>query len=146
MRRTLKWAAIGIPVALLVAQLIPIDRSNPPVQTLVPVSADLEGVLRRSCFDCHSNESVWPWYSRVAPVSWLLKHDVGEGREHVNYSEWNQYSAEQRAKMIHESWEEVESDEMPPWIYLLMHRDARLSDADKELIRGWAAAEGGEGG
>jgi hypothetical protein len=112
------------------------------METEVPVGAELGAVLRRSCYDCHSNETAWPWYSRVAPVSWLLAHDVGEGREYVNYSTWNRLSEAQQAEAIHESWEHVDEGDMPPWYYVLMHREAGLSDADRELLRAWAQTEG----
>jgi hypothetical protein len=132
-----KWTGIGV-LGLAAAQLIPVPRNNPQIETEVPVSIELEAVMRRSCFDCHSNETVWPWYSRVAPVSWLLAHDVYEGREHVNYSTWNRLSAEEQAKAIEESWEHVEEGDMAPWYYEMMHERARLSDADLALFRGWA--------
>ena len=146
MKRKLKRGVLALGAALLAAQLIPVERSNPPIETEVPVSPEVAAVLRRSCFDCHSNETVWPWYSRVAPVSWLLRHDVGEGREYVNYSVWNRMPPEKQAEMPHESWEHVEEGDMPPWYYLLMHDQARLSEGDRELLRGWAASQGAAGG
>jgi hypothetical protein len=137
MNRMLKWGGIGVAV-LAAAQLIPVRRTNPQIETEVPVSVELEAVMRRSCFDCHSNETVWPWYSRLAPVSWLLAHDVYEGREHVNYSTWNRLSAEEQSKAIEESWEHVEDGDMAPWYYEMMHARAKLSEADLALFRTWA--------
>ena len=96
-------------------------------------------VLRRACYDCHSNETVWPWYSRVAPASWLVARDVNEGREALNYSTWTSYPAEERDEERAETWEEVEEGEMPLGVYLLMHREAKLSDADRTILRSWAA-------
>ena len=148
MNRKLKWAGLGL-LAIVVAQLIPVKRTNPPIETEVPVSVELQAVMRRSCFDCHSNETVWPWYSRVAPVSWLVARDVYEGREHLNYSAWNQLSAEQQAEAIHESWEHVEEGDKAPWYYVMIHESARLSEADRALFQAWAqtapreAARGG---
>src|SRR5262245_36424105 len=138
MREKMILAGIVAVIVLLVAQLIPVPRSNPAVETEVPVAPELHEVLRRSCYDCHSNETAWPWYSRVAPLSWLVAHDVGEGRQSLNFSTWNRLSPEERAEAILESWEHAEEGDMPPWYYLLVHGDARLSDADRALLRTWA--------
>jgi hypothetical protein len=139
MTRRQKWAGAAV-LALAVAQLIPVARTNPQIETEVLASHELEAVLRRSCFDCHSNETVWPWYSRLAPVSWLVAHDVNEGREHLNYSTWNRLSSEQQAEAIHESWEHVDEGDMAPWYYVMMHERARLSEADRALFQTWAQA------
>lgn len=96
----------------------------------------------RACADCHSNESKWPWYSRVAPVSWLVYHDVQEARENLNASQWNRPQ-----KDADEASEMVQKGEMPLPIYLPLHPEARLSAAEKaELVRGLAATFGTEGG
>ncbi len=92
-----------------------VDTSNPPVTADVPASAAVKGILRRACYDCHSNETQWPWYGRIAPVSWLLARDVREGRAELNFSTWNQYSTQQRVKKLKESWEEVAKPrDVPP--------------------------------
>ena len=144
-RRYSKFGLMGLIVALLLAQFVPVDRTNPPVETWVDAPADVVAVLERACYDCHSNETVWPTYSRVAPISWLVANHVHEGRESVNYSTWNRYSAEERAELLEESWEEVEEGEMPEKGYTLLHSQARLSDADRSLLRSWAGtASGGE--
>jgi hypothetical protein len=142
MRRRVIAALIGLAVALVAAQLAAPERSNPPVEVEVPAPPEVREVLRRSCYDCHSNETVWPWYSRVAPVSWLLAHDVNEGREYVNYSTWNRLPPEKQAEMIHESWEHVAEGDMPPWQYLPLHRRARLGEEDRALLRAWAGSMG----
>jgi hypothetical protein len=102
------------------------------------VSAELKVVLRRSCYDCHSNETVWPWYARVAPVSWLLANDVKEGRKEVNFSAWNQFTGNRKAKKLKEIVEQVEQNKMPQWYYVIMHPEAKLSAGDKEMIIKWA--------
>ena len=85
-------------VALLVLiQLIPVDTENPVVTAEVDAPTEVLEVLRRACYDCHSNETAWPWYTHVAPVNFLVAHDVEEGREHLNFSEWDRYDAEKRA-------------------------------------------------
>ena len=119
-------------------QLVPVDRSNPPVEVEVAANANVRAVLRRACYDCHSHETVWPWYSKVAPVSWLVAHDVHEGRQKLNFSTWNRYTPKQQVKKSKESWEEVAAGEMPLWYYLPVHRDAALSADDRALLRTWA--------
>jgi hypothetical protein len=125
-------------LALGVAQLIPVERTNPPVREEVPAGEAVRAVLRRSCYDCHSNESRWPWYAHVAPVSWLVVHDVNEAREHMNFSTWDAYDAKERRKHLEEIWEEVEEGEMPLWFYVPLHPEARLGDEEKSLLRSWA--------
>ena len=89
----------------------------------------------RACFDCHSNETVWPWYSNIAPISWLVYRDVLEGREQLNYSEWGSQRGE--GAEPGEAAEKISSGEMPPFYYLLTHPGTRLSDAEKqELVQG----------
>ena len=126
-------------VLLVVIQVIPVTMSNPPIEEEISTSPELKAILKRACYDCHSHETVWPGYSRVAPVSWLLAWDVTEGREELNFSTWNRYDQKKRNKMIKEIWEEVEEGEMPPWFYLPLHSDARFTDQDREVLRAWAA-------
>ena len=133
-KRTL-WT---IALVLVGIQLIPVARTNPPVEDEVPAPSEVRAVLKRACYDCHSNETVWPWYSHVAPVSWLLASDVSEGREEMNYSAWNRLSPEKQAKRFRQSWEETNEGEMPPWFYMPMHPEAKLSEADRVLLKKWA--------
>jgi hypothetical protein len=136
-----KWIAVvglALLIALVAIQFVPVQTSNPPVTGDVPTSPPVKTVLRRACYDCHSNETQWPWYSRIAPISWLLARDVREGRAELNFSTWNQYSTQQQVKKLKESWEEVAEGEMPPWFYVPAHRDARLSAQDRALLRQWA--------
>ena len=118
-------------------QFIPVDRSNPPVEEEIVVPPQVQAILKRACYDCHSNETNWPWYSQVAPASWLLAWDVHEGREELNFSTWNRYSPKKRNKFIKEIWEEVQEGEMPPWFYLPLHSEASLSDQDRKALREW---------
>lgn len=137
LRRAL-WLAL---VALVIAQAFRIEKTNPPAQQNVATPPEVAAVLRRACFDCHSNETVWPWYSNLAPVSWLLARDVREGRRELNFSTWNAYDAKNQAKKLRETAKEVAEGEMPPWLYLALHRDAALSQADVERLRAWTAEE-----
>lgn len=142
-RRLLRWMAVSLPVGLLAIQLVPVDRRNPPVETEVPATAEARAVLRRACYDCHSNESVWPWYSRVAPISWLVARDVHEGRKELNFSTWNRLAPNQQNKARRESWKEVEEGEMPMWFYLPIHPEARLSAVDRAILQAWSLAPAG---
>ncbi len=96
--RVLFVAAVVATVLLVVAQFVPIETSNPPVTADIGTPADVKGILERSCYDCHSNVTTWPWYSRVAPFSWLVAYDVAEAREHLNFSEWDQLSTEDQVE------------------------------------------------
>ena len=125
-------------VVVLAVQLVPYgrDHSNPAVR-LEPSwdSAETRELVRRACFACHSNETEWPWYSSVAPISWLVQRDVDAGRVTVNFSEWDRPQEEAM-----ESVEAVESREMPPLQYTVAHPEARLNFSERQqLIRGlWA--------
>jgi len=141
MPRYLKRALWLVFVGLVVAQVFRIDRTNPPVQQDVAAPPEVDLILHRACYDCHSNETVWPGYSHVAPVSWLLARDVREGRRELNFSSWNTYDAKKKAKKLKETADEVAEGEMPPWYYVVAHRDAMLSPADTERVRAWAADE-----
>jgi hypothetical protein len=133
-------AAVGL--VLLVAQLVPVDRVNPPVQGEVAAPAAVRAILRRACYDCHSNEVRWPWYGRVAPFSWLLERDVREGRKEVNFSVFEQYPEKRQRRKWTEIPEQIQKNEMPPWFYVAVHPDARLSESDStELVR-WAREAG----
>lgn len=144
MKRILLILLAVVAAALLLAQLVPVERDNPPVEQTVDAPAEVLTVLRRSCFDCHSHETRWPWYSYVAPVSFLVADDVHHGREHLNFSTWNRYPADERADLFEEIGEEVEKGAMPLPLYLRTHPEARLSAAERGLILGWAAAGQGE--
>ena len=134
----LRWVVLGVVVVLVAIQFVPVNRSNPPVTAEVPASPEARAVLRRACYDCHSNESVWPWYSSVAPASWLVARDVRKGREELNFSTWDRYTTKEQVKKLKESWEEVAEDEMPPWFYLPIHDDAVLLAEDRLVLRKWA--------
>ena len=137
MTRTIYGVVVFLVLGLAI-QLVPYGRSheNPPVSSEPawdrPVTREL---FFRACGDCHSNETVWPWYSQIAPVSWLVQRDVDEGRSHFNVSEWGrpENHGDDAADLVRES-------EMPPWFYLPAHPEARLSEADEaSLINGLLA-------
>jgi hypothetical protein len=143
MKKVAKWAAVVLATLFLVIQVVPVDRTNPSVETEVSASPEVRAVLRRACYDCHSNETVWPWYSRIAPVSWQVARDVREGRAALNFSTWNRLDPKNRLEAMHESAEKVAEGEMPPAIYLPTHPEARLSVADRSLLSAWSPSPGG---
>jgi hypothetical protein len=136
--RKILLAVLVLFAVLILLQLIPVSRQNPPVVTDFKGDPGVRQILRRSCYDCHSNETVWPWYSRIAPVSWLVAGDVNEARGHLNFSEWGRMVTGDQNAMKRRIWKEIELDEMPPGRYLLMHSEARLTEHEKSLINTWA--------
>jgi mono/diheme cytochrome c family protein len=141
----MKYKIIGIFILVAVAiQFIPYGKShsNPPV-IAEPMwdSPKTKELFVRTCADCHSNETNWPWYSNIAPVSWLVQHDVEEGREHFNVSMWGV----QKKNDGDEAKEEFDEGEMPPWFYVIPHPEAQLSEAEtKQLSKGLLATFGEE--
>ncbi len=132
----------------VILQVFPYGRvhANPPVVSEPNWDSPETRVLaERACFDCHSNETEWPWYSNVAPVSWLVQRDVDEGRQVLNFSEWGNGRSE--GEEADEIGEVIWEGEMPPAQFLLTHPEARLTEAEKQqLIRGLTASGIGEGG
>lgn len=144
MKPRLKKFAIGLTALLVVIQFVPIRGTNPPVGGEPQMSPEVREVLSRSCFDCHSNRTVWPWYSRVAPLSWWIVHHVDEGREHLNISTWETLSPEDQKDALEEVVEDVQEGEMPLGSYVVGHPKARLSDRDKQLLIDWARGQGSQ--
>lgn len=134
----LKKGLLGLAVAIVAIQLVPVDRTSPPVAADLAAPANVRAVLKRACYDCHSNETTWPWYSRVAPLSWLVARDVREGRKELNFSDWGSYAGKRQARKLKEVREQVADGEMPPWFYVAVHREAALSPEDKALLREWS--------
>jgi hypothetical protein len=128
---------------LAAIQFIPTGAERNPSET---APADLpEGVapiLQRSCFDCHSRRTRWPWYSRVAPSSWLVAYHVAEGREHLDFSAWEDLSAAKKTHALESIREVMDQGEMPPRSYLWIHRDAKLAPEDREALRRWLESQG----
>ncbi len=132
----MKRVLLILAVVIIGIQLIPVKRTNPPVAYDFDGPAEVKAILKRSCYDCHSNETTWPWYSHVAPVSWLLADHVKEGREHLNFSEWE--GMKDMGWIPGKILREVSEGEMPLKSYLLIHSDARVSPADLAVLGKWA--------
>jgi hypothetical protein len=128
----IRWGLVGALGAFLLIQLVPYgrDHTNPPV-TQAAAFAPGPGLelARGACFDCHSNETEWPWYTNIAPASWLAQRDVEGGRETVNFSEWDRPQAE-----VDELLEVIRDGDMPPTSYTLIHPGARLTDAERATL------------
>jgi len=137
MMKILKMTPWVLLVGLVLIQLVPVDRSNPPVEGEIVAPPEVAAIFERACYDCHSHETVYPWYSRVAPVSWLVVKDIREGRDELNFSMWTTYTAKRQAHKMEEIWEKVEEGEMPLWFYLPLHPEARLSEANLEVFHAW---------
>ncbi|MCI0354708.1 MAG: heme-binding domain-containing protein [Acidobacteria bacterium] len=147
MGKVLKWGGIGLAVALGLCQLYRPERTNPPVDPAKRVEAHLQftpeirEIVAKGCRDCHTHETRWPWYSHVAPTSWLVVGDVDHAREHLNFSEWAEYDAVQADKMLAEICEEVGEGGMPLPIYVPLHPDANLTAQERKAVCEWTRAE-----
>lgn len=149
MTKRLKQAALVLVVVIAAAQLLRPERANPPVDVSRTIQAhagtanQLSAILDRSCRDCHSNATVWPWYTEIAPFSWLMAYGVKKGRAAVNFSDWAAYTPDSRRAMLAASCQDVSSGKMPgPYTYL--HPETGLSTQDVETICAAARQTGGD--
>jgi len=138
MKRIVRFVLMGIGVLFIAIQFIPIERTNPPVTGLVDAPEEVLTTLRRSCWDCHSNETDWPWYAYVAPMKLRVSQHVWMGREHVNFTEWDSYDAEELDEAYEEIAKVIDRGRMPLKDYLLVHRNAKLTTSDRERLVSWA--------
>jgi hypothetical protein len=145
MKRTLKWIFGALIVAFALLQFTNPPRTNPPVvndlmATSVP-PPPVAAMLHAACYDCHSHGTTWPWYSHVAPMSWLIADDVNEGRTNLNLSDWPANNPARAAKRLESMSEIIGYGEMPPKKYTAIHADARLTDAGRKELTDWLDAE-----
>jgi hypothetical protein len=148
--KTPALAALLVLAGTAVAvQLVPLERVNLPVPPLLPsppstgdigAPPQIEALLARACYDCHSNRTKWPWYSHVAPVSRLLARDVALGRKELNFSEWRSYYPQTRRRKLQWMGRVLRERSMPPWAYRLMHPGARLNGAERAMLDRWIDA------
>ena len=137
-----KWV---IPVWIILAtlfiiQLIPVDRTAPIDAGVVQAPKEVMQILKRSCFDCHSNHTHWPWYGYVAPVSWWVSDHIEEAREALNLTSWNDYDTDEQVEFVEDIWDEVDLGKMPPNYYLWMHPHAALTQSEKQALAAWSAS------
>ena len=146
-KRLLKWTAIVLVVIFIGIQFIRPALTNPPVdesQTIVArtqMTPEVSSILDRSCRDCHSNKTVWPWYTKLAPVSWWLADHVNQGRQDLNMSEWGKLPKDRQDRKLRQMCDEIQDGMMPLSSYLPMHPTARLSDQDKKTLCDWTDKE-----
>ena len=136
----MKLALIIVLTIFILIQFIPIERDNPvsDPSSEIELQGEVKMIVQTSCYDCHSNNTTWPWYSYVAPVSWLVTYDVHEAREELNFSMWNTYSQKRMNRKFQEIVEEIEEEEMPLPIYLLTHSEADIDQAQRTVLINWA--------
>ena len=145
--KVLKWLVIVVAVALVLIQFKRPARANPPVneaQTIyaqTQMTPQISGVLDRSCRDCHSNKTVWPWYTNVAPISWFIADHVDEGRRHLNLSEWTSYDKNRQGKKLQQMCDEVTDGAMPLSTYTPLHSGSKLSPDDVKTLCAWTEGE-----
>ena len=137
MRPFLKIFTALSGLALVLIQLVPAQRSNPPVEADFDEDPAIEAILRAKCYDCHSNETQWPLYAYVAPVSWFVIDHVNEGRKELNFSRWGSYTPAQRENKAEEIFDEIFDDLMPLPSYRLLHPHSTVTEAELALIESW---------
>jgi hypothetical protein len=143
MKKTLRIVAIVLGGILLSLQFFRIDKSNPPAdaaQDYLAIStppAEITSLIKAACYDCHSHTTQYPWYSNIQPMAWWIKDHVEEGREHLNFSVWATYNTKKAAHKLEESYEVVESKEMPMKSYTWMHGNARLTTEERSALAAW---------
>lgn len=141
----MKKILILLVVILIGLQFIPVERNNPPVTGEIDAPGNIISILKTSCYDCHSNETTWPWYSYVAPVSFLIADDVKKGRRNVNFSEWDKYDGEKKEKILEELIEEVEGGTMPLFIYSIIQPKTKMDPLRINTLANWVNKKGGMG-
>ena len=147
LRKILKWVAILIALVFVGIQFIRPDRTNAAVdetrtlQARTRVTPEVETILARSCNDCHSERTRYPWYSQIAPASWFLDGHIREGRREMNFSDWASYDEEEADILLQKICGEVKHGAMPLPSYLIIHRDAKLTPRDVQTLCDWSSAE-----
>src|SRR5215207_3328677 len=140
----LKLAVAALAALFAAAQVVRPARTNPPaapgrsIESHARMTPEVAGLLERSCDDCHSNRTDWPWYSNVAPASWFVVDHVNQGRRHLNFSDWARLDEDERDEMLDQICIEAKKGAMPLESYTLLHRDAHLSSSDVKTLCDWA--------
>jgi hypothetical protein len=139
--RVVRWILIGVLVVFIGAQFVRPVRDNPPTPAgsslIAKTPPQVTSILDRACRDCHSNDTRWPWYTNVTPTNWLVANHVHHGRDHLNYSLWASYDEDDQDKFLGNMCSLTQRRRMPLPSYLVIHRDAKLSDADIKTLCDW---------
>jgi hypothetical protein len=147
MKKALKIIAVVLFVAFVVIQFFRPDFTNPPVtqaetlEATTQIPENVQAILKRSCNDCHTNATEYPWYSKIQPSASFLKGHIDDGRRHLNFSIWNTYDGRKKRHKLDEVCEQVEGKMMPLPSYLWIHWSAKLSDEDGKILCDWAKTE-----
>ncbi len=144
MKKILRIVLIALLTLFVIIQFIPSGRpANQPIVgqdifEIIEIPAEVESLLKNACYDCHSQSVKYPWYSYVAPVSWLVARDVNMSREHIDFGNWGKLTKRKQIKALGEIAEEIEDGNMPMQIYITMHSEANLTTEQRALIVNWA--------
>jgi Haem-binding domain len=132
---------IALAMIFAAAQMVPVDRSSPPATGELDAPLEVARSLRAACYDCHSNRTRWPWYSRVAPASWIVVRHVESARRRLNFSDWADYASDPGTKIhkLEEIKSSIADGTMAPWYYRMLHPEARLSGRERAAISAWIA-------
>jgi hypothetical protein len=147
MKKILKITVIILVIAFIAIQFYRPDRTNPQIvqaetlESSVQVPGDISLIMERSCNDCHTSQTRYPWYSNISPFSWFLANHIADGRRQLNFSIWNTYTDKKKSHRLDDICEQLEAKEMPLPSYLWIHRDAVLSDSDSKALCDWARQE-----
>ncbi|MEY8021324.1 heme-binding domain-containing protein [Muriicola sp. SD30] len=140
--KTTGWILL---VALVGIQFVPTEHNKSDVvpktdfMVVNEVPKNIENIIKTSCYDCHSNNTDYPWYNRVQPVAWFLEGHIENGKEELNFNEWDTYSGRRKKSKLRSIISQIKEDEMPLASYTLIHRDAKLSDTEKKTVLDWVS-------
>jgi hypothetical protein len=139
MKKIIKFLGLFLLILFLI-QWIPVDRTNPPVKPnedfahIFNTPTEVKSLLKSACYDCHSNETKYPNYAKIAPISWAIKEHINEGREHLNFSVWTSFNPDLKKNMLESIVADLEQNRMPMAGYMVYHPEAKLSDAQKQIL------------
>jgi hypothetical protein len=143
--KIVKVLGVVLLIALVGIQFVPTTRNQTDVvprtdfMIVNDVPKDIENIVKTSCYDCHSNNTEYPWYNKVQPVAWFLEDHITHGKEELNFNEWDTYSSRRKNSKLKSVISQVEDGEMPLTSYTLVHRDAKLSDTEKKTVLDWVS-------
>lgn len=147
LKKMIKITVIALAAAFVVLQFFQIDKTNPAVieaetlEAAVAVPSDIALIVGRSCNDCHTSKTIYPWYAYIQPSGWFLKGHIDDGKRKLNLSHFNTFDLKKKVKKLEEICDEVESGRMPLPSYLWIHRDAGLSESERKAVCDWAKQE-----
>jgi len=142
-KKWIRYTLIALLVALVIIQFFPIDKTNPPFDqakdyiTMTNPPAHIGKMIKAACYDCHSDEVKYPWYTSVAPISFWVKGHIDHGRKHLNFSVWGDYNEKKKIHKLEECVEFVEETRMPLLSYIIAHPEARMSDEERAEMVAW---------